>query len=148
MTSTNTNETKFPHVETLLCLQDYTTSMTKSNESLKSCIWSLTKTRTKNPRTNIMSYGSLGENNINCIREEWRARQRLVDTNESEAEAELVDENDDAATEKKTAAPAPPQWKLQDILEEKENTNTKTSKSTTSKLILLLPQQQDYDNVK
>jgi hypothetical protein len=88
-----------------------------------------------------MSYGSLGENNINCIREEWRARQRLVDT--EGAEAELIDDDNDdddedvtkrdrqSSSSNKNPPVAPPQWKLQDILEEKENTKTSKSTSTT-----------------
>jgi hypothetical protein len=138
MSSTTLSSFAFPRLTTLEHLQQYTNATDEAHGNLKSCLWQLTKSRRKG---NVMMSVETSFKAAS-LRENWRARHRLLDVHENQnavaaaAAAELVDEDHDNNNNKKSNQTPPsciavPEWKLVDILQEKENAAAAAASSTT-----------------
>jgi hypothetical protein len=130
MSSTTLSSFAFPRLTTLEHLQQYTNATDEAHGNLKSCLWQLTKSRRKG---NVMMSVETSFKAAS-LRENWRARHRLLDQNAAAAAAaELVDEDNDNKKSSQTppSCIAVPEWKLVDILQEKENAAAAAASSTT-----------------
>jgi hypothetical protein len=121
--------TSFPCLAVLEHLQEYANASRDAHTEIKSCLWQLTKSR-RNVR-GVMMRGTT-DFKAELLREDWRARHRLVNQVD---EGDLVEERDDQTNVKSSSSSSssigskPPQWKFQDVLVEKENSSKASSAS-------------------
>ena len=128
-------------------LQDYVDASEKAHNELKSCMWQLTKSR-RNVRSGILGVDSTTAYTAALLREELRARLRVVDVvddngngNGNDEELDLInedsvpppvkgkDKDDDSSNSNNSSKIILcPQWKLYNVLLERE----KARKSATS----------------
>lgn len=98
-------------------LQDYADASEKANGALKSSIWQLTKSR-RNVRSGILGVDSTTAYTAELVREDLRARIRVMDGGEN-VDIDLVNE-DSTPAKGKTASSTAPEWKVHDVLLELE----------------------------
>jgi hypothetical protein len=121
--SSSTSSIAFPRLAALEHLEQYVNSSNQANAHFKSSQWLLTKSRRKgNVMMTMETAFAAGS-----LREDWRARHRLVDINSDTdyQEGELLDEGtlcnatstkqNDKTTKQCIASP---EWKLQAVLQE------------------------------
>jgi len=122
--------------ETLSTLQNYADLSEKAHGELKSCIWQLTKSR-RNVRSGIIGVDSATAYTAELVREELRAQIRVVDSNKMIEDADLIDENSDAAPKDNRnlrAGNTTPQWKSHNVLLELEQSKGTTAPEHKSKV--------------
>ncbi|MGK3745265.1 MAG: hypothetical protein ACI90V_012126 [Bacillariaceae sp.] len=118
-------------------LQDYADVSEQSHAELKSSFWHLTKSR-RNVSSGILGVDSTTAFTAEMLREELRARIRLVDgnNNDNKTEGDLVDEDDSVPPsvikDDISKINSPPKWKLYDVLEKGKKNLTSEPSSMSS----------------